>query len=363
MTRKLSLDFIHTCGITEAKDCIVLPLATGMSLSMALLSLHLEHPKAKYVIWFRVDQKTCLKSILNTGMEPIIIEPRLVGDELTTDLEKLRSVLESTPKEEILCIIPTTSVFAPRLPDDVVGVSRMAKEFDVPVLVNNAYGLQSRVICKAINRAIRVGRVDVLVSSTDKNLLVPVGGALVYSPTSAMIDAIRKNYPGRASMSPILDVFITLLHMGRRRVETLLAEREACYDYLHTQLVALAERQQQRVLATPGNPISIAVTLDNPFPDCAAFEYGDKQITQFGAMLYTRGVSGARCVPFHNKKNVGKYEFSNYGSHCEGYPHAYFTAAAAIGIEREDVDVFIERLEKNWKQYTKDLEKQKGVST
>ena len=349
------------CGITEVKDCIVLPLATGMSISMCLLSLRLQNPKAKYVVWFRVDQKTCLKSILNTGLEPIIIEPKQVGDELTTDLEHLKSVLQSTPLEEILCIIPTTSVFAPRLPDDVVGVSRLAKEFNVPVVVNNAYGLQSGVVCKAINRALRVGRVDLLVSSTDKNLMVPVGGAFVYAPQTATIDLIRGNYPGRASMSPILDVFITLLHMGRRRVAALLREREECFEYLHTRLATLAQRFGQRVLETPGNPISMAVTLDNPFAECEGFEYGDKEVTRFGAMLYTRGVSGARCVPFHNKKSVGKYAFSNYGSHCENYTHAYFTAAAAIGITREDVDVFVERLEKNWKQYLKELEKQKKV--
>ena len=255
------------CGITEAKDCIVLPLATGMSISMCLLSLHLQNPKAKYVVWFRVDQKTCLKSILNTGLEPIIIEPKQVGDELTTNLERLKSVLQSTPQDEILCIIPTTSVFAPRLPDDVEGVSRLAKEFNIPVVVNNAYGLQSGTVCKAINRAIRVGRVDLLISSTDKNLMVPVGGAFVYSPQTAPIDLIRGNYPGRASMSPILDVFITLLHMGRRRVVALLREREECYDYLHSRLETLAQSFGQRVLVTPGNPISIAMTLDNPFAE------------------------------------------------------------------------------------------------
>lgn len=294
LTRKLSLDFIQTCGITEVKDCIVLPLATGMSITMCLLSYHLKYPKAKYVIWFRVDQKTCLKSIINTGLEPIIIEPKREGDELVTDLEQLRHVLESTPKEEILCIIPTTSVFAPRLPDDIVGVSLLGKEFDIPVIVNNAYGLQSSVICKSINHALRVGRVDVLISSTDKNILVPVGGAFVYSRDSTALDMIRKNYPGRANMSPILDVFITLLGMGKQKLVEYLTRREECYTYLKSQLQVIASQYHQRVLETPRNPISIAVSLNNPFPDDASYEYTDEAITKFGAMLYTRGVSGRR---------------------------------------------------------------------
>lgn len=288
----MAVDFIQTCGITEVKDCIVLPLATGMSISMCLLSLRLKNPKAKYVIWFRVDQKTCLKSILTTGLEPIIIDPVLEGDELNTDLSALRKRLDSMEREEILCIIPTTSVFAPRLPDDIVGVSKLAKEFSIPVIVNNAYGLQSRATCKAIDHAIRVGRIDMLVSSTDKNMLVPVGGALVYSPHSEMVDLVRKNYPGRASMSPILDVFITLLSMGKQELRSILKEREDCYRYLLDRLEEVAAKHKQRVLRTPRNPISIAVTLDNPFPEDESFDFTDKDITKFGAMLYTRGVSG-----------------------------------------------------------------------
>ena len=99
----MAVDFIQTCGITEVKDCIVLPLATGMSISMCLLSLRLTNPTAKYVIWFRVDQKTCLKSILTTGLEPIIIDPVLEGDELNTNLPALREKLESIKCDEILC--------------------------------------------------------------------------------------------------------------------------------------------------------------------------------------------------------------------------------------------------------------------
>lgn len=60
---------------------------------------------------------------------------------------------------------------------------------------------------------------------------------------------------------------------------------------------------------------------------------------------------------------MGPYEFQNYGAHCDDYPHAYFTAAAAIGVQREDVDTFVERLDKNWKQYIKDLEKKRKGSS
>ena len=45
---------------------------------------------------------------------------------------------------------------------------------------------------------------------------VPVGGAIVAAPRSStyLVEAVNKVYPGRASASPSLDLFMTLLHWG-----------------------------------------------------------------------------------------------------------------------------------------------------
>ena len=86
----------------------------------------------------------------------------------------------------------------------------------MPHLINNAYGLQCRKTSKLINRAVAIGRVDYIVSSADKNFLVPVGGGIISSPEPDLVTAVGKLYPGRASITPILDLFITLLSMGRR---------------------------------------------------------------------------------------------------------------------------------------------------
>lgn len=39
----------------------VLPLATGMALTLVLLALRAQRPGAQWVVWSRIDQKTCLK--------------------------------------------------------------------------------------------------------------------------------------------------------------------------------------------------------------------------------------------------------------------------------------------------------------
>ena len=41
---------------------------------MSLLTLAGENPDKKYVIWSRIDQKTCLKAIETANLIPIVIE-------------------------------------------------------------------------------------------------------------------------------------------------------------------------------------------------------------------------------------------------------------------------------------------------
>ena len=63
--------------------------------------------------------------------------------------------------------------------------------------MNNAYGVQCSKTCAQIARASRVGRVDVVVASTDKNFLVPVGGAVVAGNDGDVIDSVGRAYPGQ----------------------------------------------------------------------------------------------------------------------------------------------------------------------
>jgi len=59
--------------------------------------------------------------------------------------------------------------------------------------------------------------------------MVPVGGAIIAGSDEKFMAAIAKNYPGRASGSPVLDLFITLLELGRDGYEQLLQKRKVCH--------------------------------------------------------------------------------------------------------------------------------------
>ncbi len=75
-----------------------------------------------------------------------------------------------------------TSFFPPREHDDIKEISKFAKKHDLVHIVINAYGVQSPEWMKLIRIGIDAGRVDAIIQSTDKNVLTPVGGALIASP-------------------------------------------------------------------------------------------------------------------------------------------------------------------------------------
>jgi O-phospho-L-seryl-tRNASec:L-selenocysteinyl-tRNA synthase len=96
---------------------------------------------------------------------------------LGTDYQQLEHYLTKY-SEEILCVISTTSCFAPRNPDNVEVIGQLARKYKVFHLVNNAYGLQCSKTVDMLNRTISKGLVDYIVQSTDKNFCVPVGGSI-----------------------------------------------------------------------------------------------------------------------------------------------------------------------------------------
>ena len=361
-------------------------------------------------------------------------------------MQALEAEVERLGADTIACVLTTTSCFAPRASDDVVAVARLCAAAGVGHIINNAYGVQSAALCAAVAAAWRRGRVDAVVQSTDKNFMVPVGGAVIAArrgathlvscccccpltkpqqasqptnqpadrPTNHVppathprclpqVDAVRTLYPGRASMSPLLDLLITLLHWGAAGWRRVLQERERLYPAAAAALRSFAEQQGERVLHTPGNPISLGLTLttlggsegssgSQPATAAAAEEEAGGEeaaaeataaaaaaastaiaalivdgssgsrveppsssaatppptnttsITFLGSMLFQRCVSGTRVVARGRRQQVGGLPFEGYGAHCDAYPVDYLTVAAALGGTEDEVAELVRRL-------------------
>ncbi|NXU58714.1 SPCS transferase, partial [Turnix velox] len=253
----LFLTYFLCAGVQTVTNCFVVPMATGMSLTLCFLTLRHKRPKAKYIIWPRIDQKSCFKSMITAGFEPVVIENVLEGDELRTDTEAVEAKIKALGAENILCVHSTTSCFAPRVPDRLEELSVICANYDIPHIVNNAYGVQSSKCMHLIQQGARVGRIDAFVQSLDKNFMVPVGGAIIAGFNESFIQEISKMYPGKASASPSLDVLITLLSLGASGYKQLLKERKEMFSYLLSELKKLADNHNERLLDTPHNPISL----------------------------------------------------------------------------------------------------------
>ncbi|XP_020779568.2 O-phosphoseryl-tRNA(Sec) selenium transferase [Boleophthalmus pectinirostris] len=349
LTNSVVLDILRLTGVRSVSSCFVVPMATGMSLTLCFLALRHRRPKARYIIWPRIDQKSCFKSMITAGYEPVVVENVLEGDELRTDLEAVEAKIEELGAENILCIHSTTSCFAPRVPDRLEELASLCSKHDIPHVVNNAYGVQSSKCMHLIQQGSRVGRIDAFVQSLDKNFMVPVGGAIIAGFDEAFIQEISKMYPGRASASPSLDVLITLLTLGASGYKKLLSERKEMYSVLAQELKNLASAHGERLLHTPHNPISLAMSLSGLQGD------DDKAVTQLGSMLFTRQVSGARVIPLGKEQTISGHTFRGFMSHSEAYPCPYLNAASAVGITRDDVTLCIKRLDKCLKTLKKDV--------
>jgi len=54
-------------GVPSVTSAFVVPMATGMTLMLCMLAFKSMRAKARYVLWPRIDQKSCFKSILTAG--------------------------------------------------------------------------------------------------------------------------------------------------------------------------------------------------------------------------------------------------------------------------------------------------------
>jgi len=173
---------------------------------------------------------------------------------------------------------------------------------------------------------------------------------------------------------------MTLLSLGKTGYLKLMEERKANYIYLKQQLTTLATIHGERVLETKDNPISLGKThYEMASTDISsrlssaltlqqvqkALKLQDRDVTFFGSMLFTRCVSGTRwgkivalcwlklnilcqqrVVSTVVTKTFHGVTFQGFDAHCDNYGTPYLTAAAALGMEKPEVDIFITRLSK-----------------
>ncbi|XES77071.1 MAG: O-phosphoseryl-tRNA(Sec) selenium transferase [Candidatus Bathyarchaeia archaeon] len=313
---KLANDAMKRFGVPNIKKAVVFPMATGMTLALALCAAR-NLTKGKEVVYPQLDHKTPLKAIQLAGLQEKIIEGQVYGDAVNVPAEEI----EKAVNENTAAILSTTTFFQPREPDKIKDIARIAQEKNVPHIINNSFGVQSREIMKLVRGAVDAGRVDAIIQSTDKNFLTPVGGAIVASPNEEFLNNVSEAYAGRATAAPIVQFLAAILSIGVGGYEELRNQQEENRKFLESSLKEVAEKHSQRILDTY-NPISVAMTLE------------ERNAKKIGKALYTARVCGARAL-----------EKTDFGVCCPQYVSSYINFDASIGIQKKEIRWATERLD------------------
>ena len=314
---KLAKDAIKRFGAPNIKNALVFPVATGMALALALCAARNLNGR-KEVVYPQIDLKTPLKAIHLAGLHERTVKGEVYEEAVNVPPEEI----EKAVNENTAAILSTTTFFAPREPDKIKEIAKIAKEKNIPHIINNAYGVQSREIMKHVRGAIDAGRVDAIVQSTDKNFLTPVGGAIIASPNEEFLDTVSETYAGRATAAPIVQFLAAVLSIGLEGYEKLRTIQEENRKFLESSLKEVAERHSQRILNVH-NPISVAMTLEG------------KNAKKIGQVLYTARVNGARAL-----------EKNDFGVCCPRYISPYINFDAGIGMQKNEIVLAAERLDK-----------------
>ncbi|KJP88265.1 O-phosphoseryl-tRNA(Sec) selenium transferase [Plasmodium fragile] len=305
-------DLIKSFGIKGCEDVYILPYATGMCLSTCLLYTKKEREKGEYVIISRIDHKTCYKCIDFCALKYLVVDMVYKDEELFTNLNEIEKLIQ-TYGEKICCVMSVTSSYAPRNSDDVVKIAHICKRYNVPHIINNAFGLQCTYLCKEIQKCFESkGRVDFVVQSCDKNFLVPVNGGIVFSSDKKKMKELKKHYPGRTPVHAYLDLFITLLELGKKKILNLRKEREENFVWLQEKVYTLCSKYNLSLIKASKNKISMAINLNELYKICHVVT--PQSITLLGSLLFYRNVTGHRviCSPLLIRNGAGETDTGDH---------------------------------------------------
>jgi O-phospho-L-seryl-tRNASec:L-selenocysteinyl-tRNA synthase len=318
VANNVALDAIRKLGLSNMKGGLVTPLSTGMTISLVLGAFRREFG-VKRVLFPRIDHTSPHRAIALSGLEEVVVPTIIEGDAVRVDFGYLEKEIE---KNKSAAVLATTTFFPPRESDPVKEIAKACASNNTPLVINNAYGVQSETVMSEIRAAVDAGRVDAVVQSSDKNFLAPVGASIVVTPKKEFIDSIADTYAGRATAAPVVQTLAALLAIGLDTYNDLQKEQLANKTLLEQQMNEIAERLGQRVLSV-WNPVAFAMTMD------------ELDVRDIGARLYNARVTGPRAV-----------EKGGLGSSVENYPHSYIVMNAAIGASKNDVEAATKKLYK-----------------
>jgi O-phospho-L-seryl-tRNASec:L-selenocysteinyl-tRNA synthase len=320
LTNKILESFFKQLGLNV--HAIATPISTGMSISLCLSAARKKYG-SNVVIYPYASHKSPIKAVSFVGMNMRLVETVLDGNRVYVPVEDIENAI----KKEIElgnhpCVLSTLTFFPPRNSDDIVEIAKICESYDIPHIINGAYAIQNNYYLEKLKKAFK-HRVDAVVSSSDKNLLTPIGGGLIYSTDAEFIKEISLSYPGRASATPVVNTLVSLLSMGSKNYLELVKNQKNSKKLLDELLNDLSKKTGGKFL-----------DVESPIASCISVNSDPVEIA---AKLYNLRVTGPRGI----KKT------DHFGNCYLGtYTHDYIVMNAAIGVRTEDIVNSVSKLEK-----------------
>eukprot|EP00702_Spironucleus_salmonicida_P005968 EST47259.1 O-phosphoseryl-tRNA(Sec) selenium transferase [Spironucleus salmonicida] len=317
ITRNLACHALQKCGF-QAKDTLITPFCVGMSINYII-----QHLKLKTIAWIRMDQKSVPKAIQLSGAKIIVINTIAKNNYVIGDYNQLELIIN-----DVDCVISTTSCFSPRVPDNMQQICQIVGKNKKYHIVNNAYGIHSEIM----HQLNKYPSINFVVSSLDKNFMIPVSGCLIYSKYKQQIQDLGKSYAGRASGSQIIDLFITLLELGQMGIAQLQKQRRNIFELFVNEL----QKIPQIVVTTiPDNDISFYFY----FTDQSKYE-----AKKISSELFRSGISGSKALIKGKTEFFQTFILEDFGrGGVHDFPD-YITCAASIGMQQTEVYNYIKKL-------------------
>ncbi|UXM85251.1 O-phosphoseryl-tRNA(Sec) selenium transferase [Methanococcus aeolicus] len=339
LTNSILTSFLKKLGLNVS--AIATPIATGMSISLCLSALRKKYG-CNTVIYPYAAHKSPIKAVSFSGLKMRLVETVLSedGESVYVPVEDIENAIKKeinkndkygdsniyttkyniNNKKEIPCVLSTLTFFPPRKSDDIVEIAKICEEYNIPHIINGAYAIQNQYYIDRLKKAFKY-RVDAVISSSDKNLLTPIGGGIIYSKDKEFINEISKTYPGRACATPIVNTLVSLLSIGLNNYKELMKQQKESRKLLHDLLVELANNTNNKVLNID-SPLSICITTNS-------------DPVEIAGKLYNLRITGPRGVRSSDK-------FGN--CYLGNFPYDYVVMNAAIGIKNKDIINAVDKL-------------------
>jgi O-phospho-L-seryl-tRNASec:L-selenocysteinyl-tRNA synthase len=319
LTNSILKSFLKNLGLNVYS--MATPVATGMSIALCLSASRKTY-NSNVVVYPYAAHKSPIKAVSFAGLRMRFVETKLYEDAVKVDVNDIEDAIKREIKyNNNPCVLSTLTFFPPREGDDIEEIAKICEEYDIPHIINGAYAIQNNFYIDKLKKAFRY-RVDAVVSSSDKNLLTPIGGGIIYSKNKEFLKEVSYSYPGRACATPIVNILVSMLSMGMNKYLKLMEQQKESRKLMHKYLLELADETNNKVLNIR-NPISISISVNS-------------DPVEIAGKLYNLRITGPRGVRASDK----------FGTcYLGAYPYNYIVMNASIGVKNDDIIDAVKKLE------------------